>query len=460
MFSKLVLRQRRGVNAPCVRLTALIHSDSGNLFTKSGEQRDPFEDLAKTIDTPNDSLKVKDSKKAGSVENILKEDKILNECVEIIHCDSKENENHQKVTTAVGSSLSSTINTRKFNNFFPNSSVTEVLKAVNSDLRSCNAQTFSEINTYLDKVDKLDPDSEEWDVMTSLIAHPDENREIKYDLLPRVSSSVGSYIEYSETLQKLVMLGVDLSAVEEFPFIANFLIRQDFNRDIVPKLLYLKDLGVYDHNIGQVLTTNPYILEDPIDKLQTVVDYLKSKRFTADMIGKMVVRHSMFLIMEVGQIDSKLGMLQKMFHLTGDQVREIFSTHPVLISHNRKKIQDVHFLLHNIWEFEKSQIRAIFLKCPLIFAEDAKKAVQSRLEILHAMGITTQKLSECPAVLMASHHQVRRRHAFLKEIGRAHYDPEKAGYVSLESLGMYSVDKWCWKMNIPKEHYMKFLKTE
>lgn len=48
-----------------------------------------------------------------------------------------------------------------------------------------------------------------------------------------------------------------------------------------------------------------------------MVGYLKSKKFTDEMIGKMVTRHSMFLIMEVGQVDSKLGMFQKMFGLKG-----------------------------------------------------------------------------------------------------------------------------------------------
>ena len=65
--------------------------------------------------------------------------------------------------------------------------------------------------------------------------------------------------------------GVDLSAVQNFPFIGNHIIRLDFEKDIVPKLLFLKDLGVYDHNLGLVLTNNPYILEDPISKLQVQV---------------------------------------------------------------------------------------------------------------------------------------------------------------------------------------------
>lgn len=70
------------------------------------------------------------------------------------------------------------------------------------------------------------------------------------------------------TFLVIYILGVDLSAVQEFPFIGNYIIRLDFERDIIPKLLYLKDLGVYDHNLGMVLTTNPFILEDPINKLQ------------------------------------------------------------------------------------------------------------------------------------------------------------------------------------------------
>lgn len=53
--------------------------------------------------------------------------------------------------------------------------------------------------------------------------------------------------------------------------------------------------------------------------LQSVVGYLKSKKFSADMIAKMVSKHSMFLIMEIADVDSKLGMFQKMFHLTGKE---------------------------------------------------------------------------------------------------------------------------------------------
>ena len=76
------------------------------------------------------------------------------------------------------------------------------------------------------------------------------------------------------------------------------------------------------------------------------------------------------------------------------------------------------------------------------------------------MEISNDKIAENPEVLLGDHHQVRRRHSFLREIGRAHYNPEREGYVALGSLAKYTTEKWCWKSGIPKEHYYAFLKTE
>lgn len=95
----------------------------------------------------------------------------------------------------------------------------------------------------------------------------------------------------------------------------------------------------------------------------------------------------------------------------------------------------------------------------LVFQE-AKTTLQTRLENLYDMQVSMDTIAENPGVLLGDHHQVRRRHAFLKEMGRAHYNPEKAGYVSLETLAKSSTDKWCWKIGVPKEYYFTFLKTE
>lgn len=453
MFSKLAFRGGRRLVLPCSqRLSAA--SISEDIHSKT----DPWETLAKS--NKESSLQHKHSEKINEINeetNVLEENK-LSELRFAVTGDAPVK--GKTLSTELTGVSRPPLNTELIAKHFRTISVSQVCDIMNSDLQSCTPETLAEIEDYLDAVDKLDPHSTDWDSMTSFLPHPDEDRGIRYNFLKPKSSSFEDYIEHSETLQKLVMMGVDLSAVQEFPFIGNYIIRLDFERDIIPKLLFLKDLGVYDHNLGLVLTTNPYILEDPINKLQPVVGYLKSKKFTDEMIGKMVTRHAMFLIMEVGQIDSKLGMFQKMFRLKGDQMREIFSIYPVLISHNRKKIQDVHFLLHKIWGFDHNQLQAMFLKCPLIFAEEAKTTLQTRLENLYDMQVSMDTIAENPGVLLGDHHQVRRRHAFLKEMGRAHYNPEKAGYVSLETLAKSSTDKWCWKIGVPKEYYFTFLKTE
>lgn len=453
MFSKLAFRCGRRVVSPCCQILSMAR-----ISEDVHPRKNPWKTLAKSYE--ESAHQHKHSEKIDKVNektNISEENKLL----ELRAAKKGDAPLKGKPISTEDKGVSPPqLNTELIAKYFRTVSVSQVCDIMNSDLQSCTPETLSEIEAYLDAVDKLDPHSAEWDMMTSFLPHPDEDRGIRYNFLTPKSSSFEDYINYSETLQKLVMIGVDLSAVQEFPFIGNYIIRLDFERDIIPKLLYLKDLGVYDHNLGLVLTTNPYILEDPINKLQSVVGYLKSKKFTDEMIGKMVTRHSMFLIMEVGQIDSKLGMFQKMFRLKGDQMRKVFSIHPVLISHNRKKIQDVHFLFHKIWGFDEDQLQAMFLKCPLVFAVDAKTTLQTRLENLYDLEISMEVIAENPGVLLGDHHQVRRRHAFLKEIGRAHYNPEKAGYVSLETLTRSTSHKWCWKIGVPEEHYFTFLKTE
>lgn len=46
------------------------------------------------------------------------------------------------------------------------------------------------------------------------------------------------------------------------------LIRLDFNADVAPKLLFLKDLGVEESKLGTLLTKNPFILTERLDNLE------------------------------------------------------------------------------------------------------------------------------------------------------------------------------------------------
>lgn len=46
------------------------------------------------------------------------------------------------------------------------------------------------------------------------------------------------------------------------------LVRLDFHADVAPRLLFLKDLGVEESKLGQLLTKNPFILTESLDSLE------------------------------------------------------------------------------------------------------------------------------------------------------------------------------------------------
>lgn len=49
----------------------------------------------------------------------------------------------------------------------------------------------------------------------------------------------------------------------------SMLVRLDFQKDVVPLLFFLKDLGVQDVQLGPMLTKNPFVLTESLENLQT-----------------------------------------------------------------------------------------------------------------------------------------------------------------------------------------------
>lgn len=47
------------------------------------------------------------------------------------------------------------------------------------------------------------------------------------------------------------------------------LVRLNFQEDVVPRLLFLKDVGVQDFQLGPMLTKNPFLLTESLENMQT-----------------------------------------------------------------------------------------------------------------------------------------------------------------------------------------------
>lgn len=74
--------------------------------------------------------------------------------------------------------------------------------------------------------------------------------------------------DVSQYVTTTTFIGVNLSKLEERPNVGSMLVRLDFQDDVVPRLLFLKDLGVQDVHLGPMLTKNPYLLTENLENLQ------------------------------------------------------------------------------------------------------------------------------------------------------------------------------------------------
>jgi len=136
--------------------------------------------------------------------------------------------------------------------------------------------------------------------------------------LPVRSFNLAAYVNESELLSNLVLLGVDLSKVETNSVVADQLVKMDFNKDVEPILLFLHQVGVPDKDIGKSITKCPSILFESVDNMQVRINYLDSKKFSQDAVVRVISNQPAILITPTKEIDSQLGYLQKDFMLKGN----------------------------------------------------------------------------------------------------------------------------------------------
>lgn len=60
-----------------------------------------------------------------------------------------------------------------------------------------------------------------------------------------------------------------MSKVEKRQGAGQLLLQLDFEKDIKKILLFLKDVGLQDDQLGAFLTKNPFILKEDVEDLQT-----------------------------------------------------------------------------------------------------------------------------------------------------------------------------------------------
>jgi len=144
--------------------------------------------------------------------------------------------------------------------------------------------------------------------------------------LPKKSFSLAAYVNESETLSSLVKLGANLSKIEERDMgVAERLIKLDFERDVKPVLLFLRQCDVKECDIGECITRNPHILFEPTDDMEVRVNYLESKRFTKESIAYIVSKAPHILTLSTKETDARLGYLQREFLLSGTVLVTVYT---------------------------------------------------------------------------------------------------------------------------------------
>ncbi|KAH0617551.1 hypothetical protein JD844_015927 [Phrynosoma platyrhinos] len=264
--------------------------------------------------------------------------------------------------------------------------------------------------------------------------------------LPFESFTLQDYVDSSETLQKLVLLGVDLSKVEKRPGAGQLLLKLDFEKDIKKILLFLKDVGVEDERLGAFLTKNPYILKEDVENLETRVAYLISKKFSKEAIARMVSGAPYLLLFSVERLDNRLGFFQKELGLNTQKTRDLVTRLPRLLTGSLEIIKENLKVYELELGFTQNEIRHIIHRIPKNLGVNKKKLTET-FDYLH--NVFNSKLL-----------RIKERHMFLKFLGRAQYDPKEPNYISLEKLVSLPDEVFCAEVaKVEVRDFEIFLKT-
>lgn len=306
---------------------------------------------------------------------------------------------------------------------------------------------------------------EDWDDVppSSALEEISEEEAVKIiadPLLPPQSSTLRDYVDHSETLTKLVHLGVDLSQVEKRQKAGQLLLTLDFEKDITKILLFLKDVGIEDNQLGPFLTKNPYILGEELEALETRVAYLKSKKFGNAEITQMVSRAPYLLLFSVERLDNRLGFFKNELGLSVKKTKDLVIRFPRLLTGKLEPVKENLQVCQVEFGFECNEVQQIAFKTPKILTA-SKKRLRQTFDYLHnIMGIPHNMLTRFPQVFNSKLLRIKERHMFLIFLGRAQYDPTKPSYISLDQLVSLPDEVFCTEIaKASMQDFEKFLKT-
>lgn len=183
----------------------------------------------------------------------------------------------------------------------------------------------------------------------------------------RPAFNFAAYVNKSETLQKLVQLGVDLHKLEKRKGIPQFLLQLDFEKDMKQHLMFLADIGVNPTELGEVITKNPLLFKEDLGNMEVRINYLESKRFVPEQITRIVTKNPFWLMISTRRIDRRLGFFQRTFELVGNEVRSLTAKQPRIITYNLEHIQKSTFSIKEEMGFDQTEMKTLLLSKPKLW---------------------------------------------------------------------------------------------
>ncbi|XP_029976088.1 transcription termination factor 3, mitochondrial isoform X2 [Salarias fasciatus] len=278
--------------------------------------------------------------------------------------------------------------------------------------------------------------------------------------IPPMSTTLSDYVDASETLTKLVQLGVNLFKLEQRPNVGSMLLRLDFDREVAPRLLFLKDIGVEDSRFGHIISHNPFILTESLENLEARVNYLKSKNFTAETIASMVSRAPYLLNFSVKRLDNRLAFYQQQLKLSASNTRNIVARLPRLLCGSLEPVKENLQVCKIEFGFKENEIQHIVIAVPKVLTANKRKLTQI-FDFLHnTMKVPHSLITKFPQTLNCKFLRLRERHLFLEYLGKAQYDPTQTNYISLDRLVSLPDEAFCSEVALASlEDFDFFQKT-
>ncbi|KAG8226869.1 hypothetical protein J437_LFUL006578 [Ladona fulva] len=278
--------------------------------------------------------------------------------------------------------------------------------------------------------------------------------------------NIAAYVNKSTTLQELVKLGVDLYKWEKKKGVTEYILKLDFEKDMKPVIRFLHDNRVDADFLGNFLTKNPLIFKEEIENLQVRVNYLESKNFTSEMIGRVISGDPFWLMFSTQRIDRRLGHFQNTFHLSGEEIRRLATKLPRLITYSMNHIKGITFAVKEMMGFSESELKQILLLRPKVWMMKHESLIERFNYVHNEMGVPHEQLAKHPGIFSSRLHRIQQRHKFLDQFvpkppdGKSRYDPKSIGYVSLDSLVAGNDAEFCCNIaKVSVESFNAFLKS-